>query len=120
MPSDRNRDEIMIDWERVMDLREEVGPEDFLEVAELFLSEVGSVLERLGQAINVNTLENDMHFLKGAALNLGFADFAQMCRQGEQLAAAANFGAIDIAAVIACFNNSRDSFIAGLAQRMAS
>ncbi|MEL7027080.1 MAG: Hpt domain-containing protein, partial [Pseudomonadota bacterium] len=35
----------MIDWERVMDLREEVGPDDFMEVAELFLSEVGSVLE---------------------------------------------------------------------------
>lgn len=120
MHADRKRDETMIDWKRVMDLREEVGPEDFLEVAELFLSEVGSVLERLGQAINVNTLENDMHFLKGAALNLGFADFARMCREGEQQAAAANFGAIDIGGVITCFNASRDSFIAGLAQRMAS
>ncbi|MEL7460429.1 MAG: Hpt domain-containing protein [Pseudomonadota bacterium] len=103
-----------------MDLREEVGPDDFMEVAELFLSEVGSVLERLAQVINVNTLENDMHFLKGAALNLGFADFAQMCREGERKAAAANFGAIDIGAVIACFNASRDSFVTGLAQRMAS
>ena len=111
---------IMIDWERVMDLREEVGPEDFLEVAELFLSEVGTVLERLVAAINVNSLEADMHFLKGAALNLGFRDFAELCKEGEFKAAASDFGSIDVGAVVACFNASRDAFVAGLAQRMAS
>ncbi|MDJ1009469.1 MAG: Hpt domain-containing protein [Paracoccaceae bacterium] len=110
----------MIDWDRVIELREEVGAEDFLEVAELFLSEVAEVLERLSGGVNVATLENDMHFLKGAALNLGFRDFSELCRQGEMRAAASDFGSVDIPAVMACFSASKDSFVAGLAQRMAS
>ena len=110
----------MIDWDRVMELREEVGADDFLEVAEMFLSEVEDVLERLAGGINVSTLENDMHFLKGAALNLGFRDFATLCREGELRAAASDFGSIDIAGVVACFSGSKDAFVAGLAQRMAS
>lgn len=110
----------MIDWNRVMDLREEVGPDDFLEVAEMFLAEVGDVLERLSKGANVATLESDMHFLKGAALNLGFDDFAKLCKDGEAKAVATDFGSIDIAAVVSCFNASSEQFVAGLAQRMAS
>ena len=110
----------MIDWNRVGELREEVGADDFIEVAELFLSEVEEVLERLSSGVNVGTLEADMHFLKGAALNLGFADFAAACREGEYQAAASDFGSVDIAAICQTFSASKDTFIAGLAQRMAS
>lgn len=110
----------MIDWERVMELREEVGADAFLEVAELFISEVEGVLARLASGVNVASLENDMHFLKGAALNLGFRDFAALCKQGEFRAAAQDFASVDIGAVATCFAASKDSFVTGLAQRMAS
>lgn len=103
-----------------MCLREEVGPDDFLEVAEMFLEEVNSVLDRLSAGANVATLENDMHFLKGAALNLGFDDFAQLCKDGEMKSAAMDFGSVDVNGVIACFNASSEAFVAGLAQRLAS
>ncbi|MEL7026881.1 MAG: Hpt domain-containing protein, partial [Pseudomonadota bacterium] len=76
--------------------------------------------ERLTAGANVETLETDMHFLKGAALNLGFSDFAELCKDGELRAAASDFGSIDVGAVVTAFNNSRDSFINGLAQRLAS
>lgn len=110
----------MIDWDRVMNLREEVGPDDFLEVAEMFLAEVGNVLERLSTGANVATLEDDMHFLKGAALNLGFDEFAQLCKEGELRSAASDFGSVNVDAVITCFNASSDAFVSGLAQRLAS
>ena len=42
----------MIDWTRVEELRNEIGPEDFAEVAELFLMEVEDTLSRLGTAKN--------------------------------------------------------------------
>lgn len=110
----------MIDWERVMELREEVGADGFIEVAEMFLGEVEEVLERFAGGVNVTTLEGDMHYLKGAALNLGFRTFAMLCKEGEFRAAAQDFASVDLGAVAACFTASKDAFIAGLAQRMAS
>ncbi len=40
----------MIDWTRVEELRDEIGPEDFAEVAELFLRAIAFDL-RSGQAV---------------------------------------------------------------------
>lgn len=105
----------MIDWERVAELRDEVGRDDFLEVAELFTSEVEGVLARLAAGANVDSLENDMHFLKGAALNLGFRDFAALCKEGEFRAAARDFASVDIGAVTASFAASKETFASGLA-----
>ena len=41
----------MIDWDRVSELREEIGAEDYEEVAELFLMEVEDTLAQLDGAI---------------------------------------------------------------------
>lgn len=110
----------MVNWGRIAVLREEVGADDFLEVADIFLEEVSETLQRLSQGKNVNTLEGELHFLKGAALNLGFDEFAALCRDGEMKAAASDFGSVNISEVIACFNASRTSFVEGLANRLAS
>ena len=110
----------MVDWDRINVLREEVGADDFLEVAEMFLEEVGETLQRLSESKNVNTLEGDMHFLKGAALNLGFEEFAALCRDGEQKAAASDFGSVDISRVIGCFNASRTAFVEGIAEQLVT
>ncbi len=74
----------MIDWERVNELRDEVGTEDFKEVVELFLEEVEEVIERLRSGPDPSRLEEDFHFLKGSALNLGFAALGDICQQGEK------------------------------------
>lgn len=40
----------MINWKRVNELRDEIGPEDFAEVVELFLEEVEQVIDKLREA----------------------------------------------------------------------
>lgn len=94
----------MIDWNRVAVLRAEIGHEDFAEVVALFLEEAEEVAQRLptqkGEA-----LRGDLHFLKGAALNLGFAALADLCSRGE--VAAAEF---DAAPVTALYQASRAAF----------
>ena len=77
----------MINWDRVDELRHEVGPEDFNEVIELFLEEVDDTISTLGMCDGNRTLEEQLHFLKGSALNIGFSDFASLCHAGETASA---------------------------------
>src|SRR5690606_20529143 len=87
----------MIDWERVAELQSEIGADGFGEVLELFLDEVEGVVMRLGQRLA--KLEDDLHFLKGSAWNLGFRSFGAMCQTGERMAAAGMAAQVDIPAV---------------------
>ena len=73
----------MISWERVRELRSEIGEEDFAEVVELFLQEVEEVLDRLRATPDPASHEADLHFLKGSALNLGFQALGTLCRDSE-------------------------------------
>jgi HPt (histidine-containing phosphotransfer) domain-containing protein len=102
----------MIDWERVDCLRAEIGDADFGEVVDLFLEEVEEVLGRLSAQARPRQLEADLHFLKGSALNLGFADLAALCQAEERRAAAG--GPIDRAPVAALYAASREAFLARL------
>lgn len=76
----------MIDWDRVNELRSEVGAEDFQEVFEMFLEEVEETMGRMISVPNSAAMEEDMHFLKGSALNLGFKNFSELCEIGEKAA----------------------------------
>ena len=100
----------MIDWERVEELRDEIGPEDFGEVVELFLDEVEEVIERLRAAPDLTTLEADLHFLKGSALNLGFRSFSTLCQAGEIAAASGKPETVDLAKVVQVFFDSKAAF----------
>lgn len=104
----------MIDWERVAELRSEVGEEAFAEVAALFLEEVDEVIARLDATPPPQgaALAADLHFLKGSALNLGFAAFAGLCAAGE--VQAGKGAAVDLPALLACYAASRADFLAGL------
>jgi HPt (histidine-containing phosphotransfer) domain-containing protein len=108
--------EIMIDWVRVAELREEIGDDGFAEVVELFLDEVEEVVMRLGAAPDPATYEQDLHFLKGSAWNLGFSNFGALCQEGERRAARGNGAGIDIGAVIESYGASKAVFMAGLAE----
>jgi len=103
----------VIDWQRVSELRDEVGTEDFEEVVELFLEEVDGVVDRLGCLANRATLRDDLHFLKGSAMNLGFSELAVCCAEGERCAAAGNSEAIDLAFIVKTYETSKAAFLAG-------
>ncbi len=110
----------MIDWTRVEELRNEIGPEDFAEVAELFLMEVEDTLSRLGTAKNdAPQMQELMHFLKGSALNLGFSQLADICSTEEVSAANGNLQ-IDIPHVIQLYTQSRHLFEAEYSVRFAA
>ncbi|MEL7091635.1 MAG: Hpt domain-containing protein [Pseudomonadota bacterium] len=110
----------MIEWTRVAELRDEIGTEDFAEVVPLFLEEVGGLVDALRDGPDLSRLEEDLHFLKGSALNLGFAVFSDMCSAGEKAAAEGNAHSVDIPAIIASFDSSRTVFENGLAQGHAA
>ena len=111
----------MIDWDRVSELRSEIGDDGFAEVVELFLDEVEAVVMRLGSAPDPARYEEDLHFLKGSAWNLGFADFGALCQDGERKAAAGRQAEIDISAVLDCYGRSKQGFMARLeAERRAA
>lgn len=70
----------MIDWNRVQELRDEVGEDAFGEVLDLFLEEVDEVMNRLHEAPDLGCLPADLHFVRGSALNLGLKEFCAICQ----------------------------------------
>lgn len=104
----------MIDWSRVGELRDEIGPEDFTEIVDLFLTEVEEVTARLRCAPDPARLEEDLHFLKGCALNLGFRRFSALCQKGETASGQGCAETVDIAAILSCYEASKSTFVGGL------
>lgn len=100
----------LINWDKVGELRDEVGAEDFDEVVDLFLEEVEETISLLGT--DGRSVEHDLHFLKGSALNLGFAQFSELCRAGESAAAAGQADTVDLNAVVTSYGASKDVFLA--------
>lgn len=110
----------MIHWPRVNELRDEVGAEDFDEVVDLFLEEVEEVISRLRQNVDLSQLEQDLHFLKGSALSLGFAAFSELCQDGERKSANGQAGAVDLPAIIAGFTQSKSLFVSQLPEQISA
>ncbi|RMF45546.1 MAG: Hpt domain-containing protein [Deltaproteobacteria bacterium] len=106
----------MIHWARVQELKEEIGEEDFSDVAEVFLEEVEEALERLKTSGRGENLEADLHFLKSSSLNLGFVEMAAICAAGERAAAEGRGDSVDLEAIFVAFDESKAAFLEG--QRM--
>ncbi len=73
----------MIDWNRVEELHDEVGEEDFVEIVELFLSELQEAVASLDGLGTGQTLCDALHGIKGSASNLGFKAVSELCATGE-------------------------------------
>ncbi|MFD0982204.1 Hpt domain-containing protein [Tropicimonas aquimaris] len=110
----------MIDWKRVSDLRSEIGAAEFDEVVELFLDEVETLLARLKDEPKPELFEEDLHFLKGCAVNLGFSDLARLCLQGETRAHRGEADTVDLEPIFSCFDASRVIFFDGVAAGLAA
>lgn len=107
----------MIDWSRVNELQSEIGPESFAEVVELFLDEVEGTVMRLKTDPRPADYESVLHFLKGGAWNLGFAEFGALCQDSEKCAVAGRPDQVDIARIVECYFTSKAEFLEGLAIR---
>jgi HPt (histidine-containing phosphotransfer) domain-containing protein len=110
----------MIDWSRVTTLREEVGEEDFEEVVDLFLEEVDEAVHRLEKDVNFASLGEDLHFLKGSALSLGFRQFSALCQAGENTCAEGAPDNVDLSEIINNYKASRAAFLSELKSVIAS
>lgn len=103
----------MLDWDRINELRDEVGDDEFQLILELFLDEVEGVLMRLsGQ--DALRLETNLHFLKGCAWNLGFSRFGNLCDEGERLAADGRPREVCLEALLSSYSESKQALIRGL------
>jgi HPt (histidine-containing phosphotransfer) domain-containing protein len=104
----------MIDWKRVAELREEIGADGFIEVADMFLDEAEGAVQALTGGLPPEEVEGQLHFLKGSALNLGLSELAAICQEGERKAAAGHGAEVDTAKVAAIYRASRSSLLAEL------
>lgn len=105
----------MIDWNRVAELKADVGAEDFADVIEIFLEEVEGVLASLTGVADPTTLDADLHFLKGSALNIGFHDLAVLCADCETLSAAGRSCEISVVEISQVYGASKAAFLSGRA-----
>lgn len=111
----------MIDWSRVDELVDEIGAEDFGDVVDLFLSEVEGSIALLERAAgNAVVTEEQMHFLKGAALNLGFEELAQLAFKGEKSATSGRPDVVSPAQIRHAFEASRQVFLDDLPARLVA
>ncbi|TRW99289.1 Hpt domain-containing protein [Paracoccus sp. M683] len=103
----------MIDWNRVIELRDEVGPSEFDPVLELFVDEVEEIVMRLSKD-DPGKLERDLHFLKGSAWNLGFAEFGSLCQEFEAKVCRGQIETIQIDRIVRCYSTSKQVFMRDL------
>lgn len=89
-----------MDWTRLDELRAEVGADALGEVLALFLEETDDMALRLAGGGNAATLADDLHFMKGAALNLGFSGLAEACRAAEAALRTDGPAAVDVDAIL--------------------
>ncbi|MEP5731241.1 MAG: Hpt domain-containing protein [Sulfitobacter sp.] len=110
----------MIDWNRVRELQDEVGAEDFDEILELFFSEVEIVIEPLTNVTDATAMAADLHFLRSGALNLGFSELAKLCAAGEITANSGTLDGIDPHAIQQTYEAAKSTFTSNMLKELAS
>jgi HPt (histidine-containing phosphotransfer) domain-containing protein len=108
-----------MNWDRLRELRDEVGEDAFAEVVEMFLSETDEKVAELHARASPETLAEDMHFLKGAALNLGLDPLAAACQTAETQAQGGAADAVDVPAILAIYAENRSALVAECARLAA-
>lgn len=98
----------MIDRERLAELRNEVGADDLAEVVDLFCEEVEETLDRI-RAHPSASIGDDLHFLKGSALNIGMSEVGRLCLQAERAWRMDASSLPDIAPIAQAFRKARQA-----------
>lgn len=98
----------MIDRARIDELRTEVGVQDLAEVVQMFCEEVEETLDRLC-AHPSPSLAEDLHFLKGSALNIGMTELGALCKGAETALRSDPDARPDLGAITAAFRKARQA-----------
>lgn len=102
----------MIDWSRVIELRDQLGPDDLAPIIDMILTEIEAHLSALdARALH---LAEDLHLLRGLAANLGFVDFCAQCRRGEEQLAREGQFTLAPAVLRASFGQTKQLFLRDL------
>lgn len=109
----------MIDWDRVREMRGELGEAEFRLVLELFLDEIETIAFRLSSNDSTR-METDLHFLKGCSRNLGFRALAQICEDFENLTISGRTSEVRLERVLDTYAHTKQVFIRALAGSQAS
>ena len=108
----------MINWNQVHSLKQDVGDEDFDEVLALFFEEVEEAIRRLRQPVETARLADELHFLKGAAMNLGFQSLSDCCRSGEEAVQQGKADSIDPRQFEVIYASAKQCFLAEAPNRI--
>lgn len=103
----------MLDWDRINELRHEVGEDEFQLILELSLDEVEGVLMQLSRQ-DALRLETNLHFLKGCAWNLGLSRFGNLCDEGERRAAEGLAPEVCFEALMQSYSDSKQALRRGM------
>ena len=103
----------MVDWDRIRELRDEIGEEDYAEVVDLFFAEIDEAMRRLDRPATLREREAELHFVKGSALNIGFRALGELCRSAEDSAAKGTLDEAQVRAVAESYSASRRAFEGG-------
>lgn len=79
-----------------------------------------AIIELFRDGQGLSDLEAHLHFLKGSALNLGFAQFADLCQAGETAAAQGRSESVDLGAIITVYDSARAVFLEQSPKRFAN
>ena len=109
----------MIDWERIRELRQDIGKDSFDEVVAMFFVEADRAVANLAASDGAKALAGQLHALKSAALNLGFRQLAGLCRRYEDLVAGGDVE-LDIDAVHRAYDAARRAYDQGAARSSAA
>ena len=101
----------IVDWARINELRNDIGEEDFADVAMLFVAELTEHIDGLSANPSAASAA-DFHYLRGSAANLGFVALVEACSRAEEACGAGQ--PADVAAVRAAF----DAALAEVAPQM--
>tara|TARA_R110000796_G_scaffold27713_2_gene76267 strand:+ start:4747 stop:5079 length:333 start_codon:yes stop_codon:yes gene_type:complete len=75
----------VIDWAYVNGLCNDIGRDSFDEIIQVFFEEVEDTLKHLENLPNQIDITEELHFLQGSALNLGFVGFSAECRKRHEI-----------------------------------
>lgn len=104
----------MIDWQRIRDLKAEIGSGSFDKIVALFLDEADATTTQMLAATTAPDMKRDLHALKGIALNLGFAELAGLCQTFETRAAGGDAD-LPLDQIQDAYSRSRTEFVTNLA-----
>src|SRR5690606_16806014 len=108
--------EQLIDMARLQELMEEIGGEDLSAIADMFLDETDGAITRIIRSESGPELGEDLHFLKGCALNLGLAALAGICHDAERCNACGRTAPLNPVIFLAVYDASKRALRAALGE----